>query len=83
MFLLSAWQDISRFSAGVNRLGMFYEAITLSRKEFLESSGDARTLFSGAPGTGRFDGGWQKAIQPSSHPALTSTLKLPQLEVTD
>lgn len=35
-------QDISRFSAGVNRLGMFYEAITLSRKEFLESSGDAR-----------------------------------------
>ncbi|CAE7369587.1 unnamed protein product [Symbiodinium sp. CCMP2592] len=35
-------QDISRFSAGVNRLGMFYEAITLSRKEFLESSGDER-----------------------------------------
>ena len=39
----NAWQDISRFSAGVNRLGMFYEAITLSRKEFLESSGDERT----------------------------------------
>ncbi|CAE7476583.1 unnamed protein product [Symbiodinium natans] len=36
-------QDISRFSAGVNRLGMFYEAIALSRKEFFEeSSGDAR-----------------------------------------
>ncbi|CAE7655211.1 unnamed protein product [Symbiodinium pilosum] len=36
-------QDISRFSAGVNRLGMFYEAIALSRKEFFEeSSADAR-----------------------------------------